>query len=172
MDEKAIIKGCLKGDTRAYKQIYDAYGQQLLRTAVRILKNQEDAEDSVQITFMKLHKSIENFRSDCGLKTWIFRILINSCFDISRKNSRGKDFDKESQITYEEDRAELNYSLEQAIERLPNRMRVCFVLFAVEGFKQAEIAEMLEVSIGSVKAAVFNAKAALRKTLSVRKEVV
>jgi RNA polymerase sigma-70 factor (ECF subfamily) len=180
MNEEKLVKRCQKNDMKAYKAIYQQYEQTLLRTALGILGHLQDAEDAVQITFLKLYRGIKNFRFDAKFSTYLFRILINACFDILKKEKRMNmvvlDADTDINIEANIDKANppydynpepgVTFHLEKAIEALPPRMRTCFVLFAVEEFKQKEIAAILGLSIGAVKANIFQAKARLRARLA------
>lgn len=146
--------------------IYEHYRQPLLRTALRMLKNLQDAEDAVQTTFVKLYKGIAHFKFRSKFSTYLFRILINTCFDMlnsTKKREAGPLSDSDS--SHQPD-TELLTSIEMAIDKLPTQMRACFVLFAVEEFKQKEIARILDLSIGGVKANIYHAKCRLRDMLS------
>ena len=166
VQEVQIIKDCQNNDIGAYKMIYDRYEQPLLHTALRIMGQQQDAEDAVQMTFIKLYKSIRNYHFGAKFSTYLFKILINTCFDLLKKRGRIKtsDIDLNKFSTYTS--PDLKIYLEDAISRLPERMRACFVLFAVEGIPQNEVANILNLSVGGVKSNVFHAKTRLRAFLS------
>lgn len=150
----------------AYKAIYQRYEQPLLRTALRILGQRQDAEDALQTTFLKLYRGIKNFRFNSKFSTYLFRILINNCFDILKEKKRmNLDTLGEANPSYSPEPA-VKFQLEKAIETLPPKMRTCFVLFAIEEFKQMEIAEILNLSLGAVKSNIFHAKTRLRARLS------
>ncbi len=168
MDEEAIVQRCRRGDLMAYRWLYERYEQPFLRTATRILGRRQEAEDAVQETFFKLHRGIQHYKSGSRFSTYFFRILINSCYDILRK--RGPESVEEFDplgVPYNPPlETGLRSSIEEAISSLPERMRVCFVLFAVEELKMDEIAQVLQVSLGTVKASVHRARMKLRSWLS------
>jgi len=166
VQEDQIIKDCQNNDIGAYKMIYDRYEQPLLHTALRIMGQQQDAEDAVQMTFIKLYKSIKNYHFGAKFSTYLFKILINTCFDLLKKKGRLKisDIDLDYVSTYSS--PDLKIYLEDAILKLPERMRACFVLFAVEGVPQNDIANILNLSVGGVKSNVYHAKMRLRAFLS------
>jgi RNA polymerase sigma-70 factor (ECF subfamily) len=171
MDEEAIIEKCKRGDLMAYRMIYERYEQPFLRTAFRMLGRQQEAEDAVQDTFLKLYRGIHHYRSGTRFSSYIFRILINSCYDILRKRSPEVSLDLNKTEHYHQPSGETRHSIKEAITALPDQMRACFVLFAIEGFKQEEIAEVLGIKVGTVKATVHWAKARLRTWFSTsRKE--
>jgi len=165
-NERDVIRRCQEGDLRAYETVYRHFHQPLLGFALRMLGQREDAEDAVQIAFIKLYRSIGRFRFDAGFSTYLMRIAINACNDVletRRKHRVQKDRTVEPSHRPGSD---LRLQLEEAIKQLPARMRECFVLFAVEGFQQKEVAEMLDLSVGTVKAHIFQAKEKLRHLLS------
>ena len=168
VQEDQIIKDCQNKDIGAYKMIYDRYKQPLLHTALRIMGQQQDAEDAVQMTFIKLYKSIRNYHFGAKFSTYLFKILINTCFDLLKKRGRFQtmDIDLNKISTYSS--PDMKIYLEDAILKLPDRMRACFVLFAVEGVPQNEIANILNLTVGGVKSNVYHAKTRLRALLSDR----
>ena len=166
MQEAQIIKDCQNNDLGAYKKIYDRYEQPLLHTAVRILGHQQDAEDAVQMTFIKLYRNIGNYHFGARFSTYLFRILINTCYDLLKKRNRMNVLDVDPQDLAAVPSSETNIDLANAILTLPEKMRACFVLFAVEGIPQNDIAEILRLSVGGVKSNVFHAKRKLRTLLT------
>jgi RNA polymerase sigma-70 factor (ECF subfamily) len=164
--EAEAIVLCLGGDVSGYRWLYDRYGQPLLRTAFRILGRREEAEDAVQDAFLKLHRGIGNFRTGSTFSTYFFRILINCCTDILRKREAGypastTDIEIPVASGYES-----RHALDEAVAALPQRMKTCFVLCAVEEFSYREAAGMLGLHIGSVKASVHRARKKLREWLA------
>jgi RNA polymerase sigma-70 factor (ECF subfamily) len=149
----------------AFKQVYDRYGQPLLRTAARILGKPQEAEDAVQETFLKLFRGIGGFHSDARFSTYLFQILHNTCMDVLRKRKPAAAIG-EMNVLGAPSSHELAHSLAQAVDGLPRQMRSCFVLFAVEEYSQEEVADILGVSVGTVKASVHRARNKLRAWLS------
>lgn len=168
MDEEAIVQRCKEGDLMAYRLLYERYEQPFLRTATRMLGRQQEAEDAVQETFFKLHRGIRHYKSGSRFSTYFFRILLNSCYDMLRK--RGPELSGELDLSFishpSPRETGLRASIEEAISSLPERMRACYVLFAVEEFRMDEIAQILEIHIGTVKASIHRARIKLRSWLS------
>lgn len=166
-NECDVVRRCQEGDISAYETVYRHFHQPLLGFSLRMLGQREDAEDAVQMTFIKLYRSIDKFRFGARFSTYLMRIAINVCYDLleTRKKSKVRTI-KESDEPSFSPGSDLRLQLEEAIRTLPERMRECFILFAVEGFQQKEVAEMLDVSIGTVKAHIFQAKERLRLLLS------
>jgi len=163
-EDDEILRQCRTGNLHAFERLYKKYSDGLYRTAHRMLGSKEEAEDALQITFTKLYQAMENFRGEAKLSTYIFRILLNVCHDLNRKH---KSIERDYQPDFIfQPRHELQIQLDDAIRLLPERMRECFVLFAIEGFKQSEIAGMLNVTTGTVKAHIFQAKEKLKSSLN------
>ena len=169
-NEDEIVEKCRAGDIGAFKMIYQRYERPLLHTARRMLGRREDAEDAVQQTFINLYRAVHRFKSGARFSTWLFRIHLNVCYDALRKRRRAPTDQLEIDPA---DRApacdpHLGTEIDRAIEALPRRMRACFVLYAVEGFEQKEVARILKISVGGVKSNVFHARERLRAALAPR----
>ncbi|MBN1273053.1 MAG: RNA polymerase sigma factor [Candidatus Aminicenantes bacterium] len=151
----------------AYRQLYERYEQPFLRTACRMLGRQQEAEEAVQETFLKLHRGIHHYKGGSRFSTYFFRILINTCTDILRQRDPefGEDLEKAGMAF--QPSIDLRQSLEKAIASLPAQARVCFILFAVEELSQTEISQILGIRVGTVKSTLHRARANLRKQLSV-----
>jgi len=135
----------------------------LYSVAYRILGNKEESEDAMQNTFIKLLNSIKDFKFQSKFSSYLTRILINSCYDLIHKRKSTEEIEDN---IFQQNNGDWKLSLEKAISCLPLKMRECFILYAVEGFKQKEIAETMGLSEGTVKAHIFQAKVKLRKILS------
>lgn len=162
--ERETIAACRRGDMGAYERLFREHSRRLLGVALRMLGDPADAEDAVQTAFIRLHRNIGRYRGEAGIGTYLMRILINVCHDMLRARKRRFELQPAEPATTSG--PDLRLQLEEAILTLPERMRACFVLYAVEGFPQKEIAEMLEIREGTVKAQVFQAKERLRALLT------
>ena len=162
--ERETIAACRRGDLGAFERVFRDHWRRLLGVARRMLGDQADAEDAVQTTFIRLHRSIGRYRGEAALGSYLMRILINVCHDTLRARKRRLDLRPAEPAPGPG--PDLRLQLEEAILSLPERMRACFVLYAVEGFPQKEIAEMLQIREGTVKAQIFQAKERLRALLA------
>lgn len=150
----------------AFEIVYRHFGQPLLNTGLRMLGGQQDAEDALQTVFLKFYRGIGKFQFESKLGTYLFRIMMNVCFDQLARRRRMKTEEMQSMESSYSSNDELRIQLEEAIHSLPERTRACFVMFAVQELKQSDIAEILEMKIGTVKAHIFQAKAQLRALIS------
>jgi len=177
--ERALVKKCIQGDQRSYKELFDIFKDRIFSTAVRILNNEQDAEDASQEIFIKVFSNIHKFRGDSSLVTWIYRIAVNTCLDIVRKRKSDVQTD-ESEIELEKlfhsgkSRSyRASYTIiEKEIRMLPKSCRTVFILYAIEGFKHEEVAKILEISTGTSKSQYFTAKNLLRKKLLPYREIL
>jgi RNA polymerase sigma-70 factor (ECF subfamily) len=149
--------------------VYDQYAKSLYVYAVRILRDKNEAEDALQLTFVKFFKAIKRYRGDSNLYTYLMKIMINVCNDQLKKMLQVQ---KISMDEYPElyDTSQSNFhellKIEECIKQLPVGMRQCFVLHHIEGFKINEIAGMTNISSGTVKSHLFKAREKLQRMLS------
>lgn len=163
-EEQVLIKKSQAGDMQAFEQLYYRYNDIIYRSAYLTLHSVEDAKDAVQNVFVRVYKSIGKFRFNSQFKTYLYRILMNVCIDIKKK--RSMHFLPQEQIEMSKNDSRLD--LEKAISCLPDRMRECFILFAVEDIKQSEIANILGISEGTVKAHISQAKQKIKFILNIK----
>jgi RNA polymerase sigma-70 factor (ECF subfamily) len=176
VEDAALAAACRSGDLQAYERLYSLQGARMKNLARNILGSSSDAEDAVQETFLKVQRSITSFRGQSSFVTWTFRILVNTCYDARRSRLRKKEVavDDEAQhadaVPRPEPRAavahpSLRLALERALAKLTRHQRDVFLLYEVEGFRHAEISEMLEITQTASKNTLFQAKKNLRQML-------
>ena len=138
--------------------------------AFNMLGSAADAEDAVQEAFLRVYRSLPEFRGQASLSTWTFRILVNACHDIGRLRQKRREDALPEDPSVERPAPlhdhPLRATLEKAIGRLAPRQREVFLLFEVEGFKHGEIAEILQIPEGTSKATLFEARRELRSLIA------
>jgi RNA polymerase sigma-70 factor, ECF subfamily len=172
------------GDRAEFARLVDAYSTQIYRLALKMLADEQDAEDVLQNTFMKALQSIENFEGRSSLSTWLYRIAVNEALMLLRRHkptvSVAMDYeDDEDEIQHptqftdwcclpEEDllSAEAKKHLDLAIRRLPEKLQVVFLLRDVEGLSIRETSEALDLTETAVKTRLLRARLNLREQLS------
>ncbi|WCL82194.1 sigma-70 family RNA polymerase sigma factor [Saprospira sp. CCB-QB6] len=172
--DNELIQGCRKGDRLAQKHLYEKYYGRMYGIAMRYTKNQEEALDILNTSFLKVFTSLDKYQDSNNLAGWIAKIVFNSAIDHVRRNTKYKQV-----INYniERDGAVHNGSLQQLqaedlyrlIQRLPNASRSVFNLYVVDGYKHKEIADMLGISVGTSKWHLANARKELRALLEQQK---
>jgi RNA polymerase sigma-70 factor, ECF subfamily len=172
-EDAALAAACQAGDLRAYERLYAIHGARMKNLARNMLGSSADAEDAVQETFLKVQRSIASFRGQSSFVTWAYRILINTCYDARRSRLRKKEVtasDASEETPQMEPRAPgahptLRMALERALAKLTRHQRDVFLLYEVQGFRHAEIAQMLEMTETASKNTLFQAKKNLRQML-------
>jgi RNA polymerase sigma-70 factor (ECF subfamily) len=163
--EAEIVEGCRKGSLGAFEQVYCLHSAKMKSVALHMLQNKQDAEDAVQDAFLKMHRGIQGFQGQSSLTTWIYRILINCCYDVARRRQRRA----ETEATEEPSRQSqvpLRMALKKAIGKIEERYRMVFLLFEVEGLRHSEIAGILSIPEGTSRSWLFEAKRELKKLLT------
>lgn len=164
-----LAQACAAGDPKAFEEIYRRFGERMKSIAWNHLGNPSDAEDAVQETFLKIHRSASTYTGEASLSTWSFRILVNTCYDLLRRRKRRID---ESPI---DDLAESSIrtapsvddakrmTLRKLLDELPEQRRTVFSLFEIEGLSHAEIGSILGITEGNSKWILFATKKELQE---------
>lgn len=168
-DDRRLAAACAAGESKVFEEIYRRFGDRMKSVAWNHLGNVADAEDAVQETFLKVHRAASTYTGEASFSTWLFRILVNTCFDALRKRKRRID---EAPI---EDKVETvertapnvddakRITLRKLLDELPERNRTVFTLFEIEGLSHAEIGEILGISEGNSKWILFSTKKELQE---------
>jgi len=161
-DEAKLISRCQEGDQEALKQIFDLYHNKVYRVAYGVLRHREEALDIVQEVFIKLFRSIRDFKRESRLSTYLYRMTVNTAIDHLRKMGKARvsslDGEEAIQPAEEPERRpdriflykELEGKVNEALNKLPVDQRTAMVLREVEGLSYQEIAETMKSSIGTV----------------------
>ncbi len=167
--ENDLISGCIRKDYKAQKQLFNLYKDAMYTVAFRMLNDSEEANDVLQEVFIQVYRDIDKFRQESTLGAWIKTIAVRSSLRKIRERSRTgfnsyADFADNEPVIWP---SWINSNdLEKAILSLPDGYRVVFLLVEVEGFSHKEVAEMLEMPVGTSKIRLFRAKQQLRKLLN------
>jgi RNA polymerase sigma-70 factor (ECF subfamily) len=189
-NEKILIDRCINGDIEAFEELISDYEKKVFNIALRIIGNYNDAEDISQEIFIKVFKSIKNFKGNSSFYTWLYRIVVNECFDIAKKKKKvlafsidtpivtgddevQRDIKDRSKLPEEEfENKELRKEIQKALNMISNEHRTMIVLRDVQGFSYDEISEMLKCPPGTVKSRINRARKALKELLSEQKELL
>jgi RNA polymerase sigma factor (sigma-70 family) len=174
-----LIDEFRKGNVEGFNELVRRYQEKVYWIARRIVVTHDDADDVVQDVFIRVYKSLGNFRSESGFYTWLYRIAMNVSLNAKRAK-RIKDFvqfddtiDQEREGNEHADatilRNEYQQILERAIERLPTKQKMVFMMRYHDEMPYEEMAMLLDKSVGGLKANYFHA---LKKVQEfVRKEM-
>jgi RNA polymerase sigma-70 factor, ECF subfamily len=181
-DESWLVARAKSGHDDAFGELYQRYQLKSYRTALRILRHQQDAEDVVQRAFQRAFVSLEAFREDSTFSTWLTRVVINEALMLLRQRRTREPLHEGSvdapkdeggvevaddgptpeEILYENER---HATLRQAIAKLRESLRVVVLHRDVEGLTSAETARRLGLTVSAVKARTFHARRFLKKHL-------
>lgn len=136
----------------------------MYHVAKTLLREDADCADAIQEAIVSAFTKLHTLRRDEYAKTWLTRILINECYDILRNQKHLVSIEEQAIPDREETRGDYS-DLYEALEQLPEEMRICVTLFYMEGYSIREIASILEVKENTVKSRLSRAKARLRREL-------
>lgn len=164
--EQTLLDRCLEGERAAQKMLYDKYSGAMYTTAVRILNDPELANDVLQDTFIDVFRDLNSFKGKSTLGAWIKTILMRHAFRKKKFESRYEEFEEtEDDRTVEMMDQFTGAYLETIISELPDGYRAVFLLVEVEGYSHKEVAQMMNISVGTSRSQLHHAKIQLRKKL-------
>ncbi len=178
LEEMELVERAKAGDAACFASLVRLYQDRVYSVAYRVLASAEDAADTAQETFLAAWEGLARFRGDSSLYTWLYRIAVNKA--LARRRSRASkgrfvagsadgsldgvaDFADGPQVAVE--RAENARIVQAAISALPEDLRVIVVLRDIEGLEYEEIAEVLEIPLGTVKSRLHRGRLDLRESL-------
>ncbi|MEZ4987065.1 MAG: RNA polymerase sigma factor [Saprospiraceae bacterium] len=168
MTESELIEACLADDRLAQKELYDRYARAMYTAAYRITADFDVANDVLQEAFLKIFRHLATFRKESTLGAWIKTIVVRTALSKVRKELKTESLEEhhhKDQVLDWGHHIEADY-LERAIQQLPPGYRTVFVMIEVEGYSHQEVAELLDISVGTSKSQLFYAKKKLRHALA------
>jgi RNA polymerase sigma factor (sigma-70 family) len=182
LNELELIQQLRAGDELAFKKLVETYQDMVFNTALGIVQNPEDAEDVAQEVFIQVYRSIDQFKGDARLSTWIYRITTTKALDHIRSRKRKKRFafitslfGPNDELVHDPvdfhhpgvslDKKEEAALLFKMINQLPENQKVAFNLHRTEGLSYQEIADIMGLSVSAVESLLFRARQNLRKLL-------
>lgn len=171
--EDELIERCLRGDSLAYKELYQRYSKAMFNTCLRFLGNAAEAEDVLQESFMEAFKNLSRFEYRTSFGGWLKQICVNRSINQLKKRrvdwvdmEQVAGYDSAEELPYDE--AEMEYrveSVKKAIMRLPDGYRTVLNLYLLEGYDHEEIAEILNVAESTTRSQFIRAKQKLLQLL-------
>ncbi|NIR47117.1 sigma-70 family RNA polymerase sigma factor [candidate division KSB1 bacterium] len=177
-----LIQKAIEGDEGAYKQLLENYRGAIYNLLYKMVRNKEETEDLVQEAFMKAFKALPSFNEEYAFSTWLYKIAINNCIDHMRKKrlktysinkpvqskdgELGREF-PDTSMSPDKDilSTERSKIIEAAIYELPENYKIAIILRHSEEKSYEEIAHILNIPLGTVKARIFRAREMLKKKL-------
>jgi len=172
-----LLRQVKNGDMVAFSKLVDRYKERLMNVIFRMLSSQQEAEDIVQETFLRVYQHRDSFDFKHCFSTWIYTIALNLARNELRKRKRFKFFDitdmqgHENEISVEMDLpSNLPQALDKAIGGLPDKYKTAFILRDVQELPYDEVAKIMNIPLGTVKSRVNRARSLLRDKLKPRME--
>ena len=180
-----LIEELREGSDEAFAQLIAIYQRPVYNFVFRLLEDPSDAPDVTQEVFLKVFRNIGDFRGECSLKTWVYRIAVNEASNLRRWFSRHRRYELSldeaegagasvaatladpHETQYEQVlRHERMRAVERALSQVRESFRVTVVLRDIDGLSYEEIAEILRVSLGTVKSRILRGREALKQSLA------
>ncbi len=182
-NEQILIDRFCSGDHAAFHELVGRYKKKIYFLAYDIIGDHHEAEDISQEVFIKMYRSLKTFRRDAKMSSWLFQITVNASIDSLRKKSSrlAKPIGESDQVNIQEsltasgahafdplrstESSQIQNHISQALKKISPRERTIFVMRHYNDMKLYEIAEILNITIGTVKSLLFRAIRKLRKEL-------
>lgn len=180
--EKILIEKAKSGDESSFETLILSCQNRAYNIAYRYMKNEEDAMDALQESFIKIFRHLDKFKADSKFETWVYRIVVNTCNDLLRKNSPLKTVDSIYRNEDEKDtvidipdttglpekilgQKEESQQILQCLEMLNKEQKDIVLLRDVHGFSYEEISKILGCTIGTVKSRIFRSRSRLKEII-------
>jgi RNA polymerase sigma-70 factor (ECF subfamily) len=171
LDEQHLVSRVLAREPTAEREFYDAHVDRVYRLAYRITGDAAMAEDVTQDTFLRAFSRLSGFRAEASLSTWLHSIALSVTLSALRKTRRLQERETnpgngDCRRVTDPPQVELKISLSRAINGLSEKLRLVFLMHDLEGYKHEEIAEILDIEVGTSKARLSRAREQLREAMA------
>ena len=170
-DDFSLIKRFIDGDESIFRIIVRRHKEKVRNIIYLTLGSNDDVDDIAQEVFITVYKNLNQFKFQSQFTTWLYRVTVNKCKDHIRKMkirkifSPIKDSEREAGYSISVDEANTTELVQEAIKKLPDKLRIPLLLKDIEGFSYQEIAETVQCEIGTVKSRIFRAREGLKYLL-------
>lgn len=173
MSLEQLIQKCKNNDTKAQGELYKLYSSKLFAICLKYSRDRAEAEDNLQDSFLTIFKKIDQYNNKGSLEGWLKRVTVNTTLQRYRKNKGvfdivNEDYIEDVTIDVDNDDVDIDFLL-RCIQELPDRYRLVFNLYALDGYSHKEIAEMLDISAGTSKSNLARARMILKDKVKLYK---
>jgi RNA polymerase sigma factor (sigma-70 family) len=165
-----LLEGCKAGDRKMQEMLYKQTASKMLAVCMRYAKDRMEAEDVLQMGYVKIFQKVKDYRGDGSFEGWIRRIMVNTAIESYRKNLRTLNV-VPIEDAYEQPSTGFDFSslgmqdLMKVIQKLADGYRMVFNMYIIEGYSHKEIAETLGISEGASKSQLSRARAILQQEI-------
>lgn len=170
--DAALIQRYLAGDTDAFEELMRAHEDRIFAVCLRMLRDRDAALEATQETFITVFRKADRFAGRSAFGTWLYRVAINSCYDLARRTKRHRaDSLPEGMDPADVSAgdgfaaAEVRPEIEAALDELPTEFRAAVILSDLEGLALETVSEIIGVPVGTVKSRVFRGRRLLAERL-------
>jgi RNA polymerase sigma-70 factor (ECF subfamily) len=190
-DDQELVEACRAGDRQAFKTLMQRYQRKVYSVAYGFLRNQEDALDVVQESFIKVHRYLANFEGNSSFYTWLYRIVTNLCIDHIRKNKRHRELEFDDGLRHDAgddpgggavalplsslgdpaqvlQRREILDAVQDGLQYLSDKHRAVIVMRELQGMSYEEMAQAMKCSKGTIMSRLFHARRNMQRLLTER----
>jgi RNA polymerase sigma factor (sigma-70 family) len=166
-----LMEGCKAGDRKMQELLYKQTSAKMFALCLRYAKDRMEAEDSLQLGYIKVFQKLKEFRGDGAFEGWMRRVMVNTAIESYRKNLRNlsvvqiEDVYEQAPAAYDYSKLEMQ-DLLKLIQQLADGYRLVFNMYAIEGYSHKEIAETLGISEGASKSQLSRARAILKEKIT------
>jgi RNA polymerase sigma-70 factor (ECF subfamily) len=167
-----LIQNCKKNDTKAQSELYILFSSKLFAICLKYCRNRAEAEDNLQDAFVTIFNKVSQYNGKGSFEGWLKRITINTA--LQRYRSKGvfdivnEDKIEDVNIEVENEEVSIDFLL-NSIQELPDRYRMVFNLYVLDGYSHKEIAEMLNITTGTTKSNLARARLILKEKVTTYK---
>ncbi|MCZ8197499.1 MAG: sigma-70 family RNA polymerase sigma factor [Flavobacterium sp.] len=173
MTLEQIISGCQKNESKAQEQLYVLFAKKLFGLCLKYSNNYSEAEDNLQDGFIQIFKTINQYKNQGSFEGWAKRLMINTALQKFRKTKHLEIITEnipeteDVEVEINEESISIDYLLD-LIQELPERYRLVFNLYAIDDFSHQEIADLLEISVGTSKSNLSRARMILKQKIEAK----
>ena len=172
-DDDQLVSSFLDGDSDAFSELVRRHEDRVYALAYRLMGNRQDALDATQEVFLQLLRKLGRYERHSAFSTWLYRVATNVCYDLLRRRKRQPVLSSDSEPPAVEDprsaegfdAVEMRPELDRALAQLSEEFRAVVVLHDIEQLRYSDIAEILEVPVGTVKSRLSRARRELAEQL-------
>lgn len=175
LTHRDVVERCKRGDRQAQFELYRLFSKGMYNVCLRMVKNEQDAEDVLQNAFLDIFSKLDSFRFESSIGAWIKRIVINNCINYLKRNrlffeELGQQHQDITEGEPDDPPSGFNVdSVRRALQDLPDGYRVVFSLYSMEGYDHQEIAEILQITEATSKSQYSRARKKLKEIMLERR---